>query len=75
MRDIKKRYFYTPSLTDADFVALGITTHYTTQTPSDATAAQVMVETYLAGRHGWMDEGERRVLWDKNRYDGYRYAV
>jgi hypothetical protein len=51
MRDIKKRYFYTPPLTDADFASLGLTPRDTTQTPSDAPTAQVMVETYLVGRH------------------------
>jgi hypothetical protein len=51
MRDMKRRYFLTPPLTDADYVALGLKPHDATATPSGAPAAQVTVETYLVGRH------------------------
>ena len=51
MRDIKKRYFLSPPLTDSDFVALGLNPPDTTHTPSGVPTAQVQVETYLAGRH------------------------
>jgi hypothetical protein len=51
MRDMKKRYFLSPPLTDADFVALGLKPHDTTHTPAGIPTAQVMVETYLVGRH------------------------
>jgi hypothetical protein len=51
MRDMKRRYFLTPPLTDADYVALGLKPHDRTSTPSGTPAAQVMVETYLVGRH------------------------
>jgi hypothetical protein len=45
MRDIKKRNFYGPPLTDSDMISLGLK-------PRDGTPmAQVTVETYLVGRH------------------------
>jgi hypothetical protein len=49
MRDIKKRYFLTPPLTEADYIALGLKPH--DPIPSDPPTAQVTIETYLAGRH------------------------
>jgi hypothetical protein len=51
MRDMKRRYFLTPPLTDADYIALGLKPHDATPTASGAPAAQVTVETYLVGRH------------------------
>ena len=51
MRDIKKRYFYVPPLTDADLVALGLTPANSTHTASGVPTAQVTIETYLVGRH------------------------
>ena len=51
MRDIKKRYFYVPPLTDADLISLGPKVPDTTYTPSGQPTAQVTVETYLVGRH------------------------
>jgi hypothetical protein len=51
MRDVKKRYFYTPPLEDEDFAALGLAPHDATQTPAGEPTAQVTVETYLVGRH------------------------
>jgi hypothetical protein len=51
MRDFKKRYFLTPPLTEADYIALGLKPHDATPTPSGPPAAQVTVETYLVGRH------------------------
>jgi hypothetical protein len=51
MRDIKKRYFLTPPLTDADYIALGLKPHDTTPTQSGTPTAQVTIETYLLGRH------------------------
>ncbi|MDR1866673.1 MAG: hypothetical protein LBQ77_00220 [Treponema sp.] len=51
MRDIKKRYFLTPPLEDADYVSLGLRIPDSTPTPSGDPSAQVMVETYLVGRH------------------------
>jgi hypothetical protein len=51
MRDIKKRYFLTPPLTEADYIALGLSPHDPHPTPSGAPTAQTTVETYLAGRH------------------------
>jgi hypothetical protein len=51
MRDFKKRYFLTPPLTDADYIALGLKPHDTTPTPSGPPTAQVTIETYLVGRH------------------------
>lgn len=51
MRDIKKRWFFEPPLSDADIVALGLKLRDTTPTVSGAPTAQVSVETYLVGRH------------------------
>jgi hypothetical protein len=51
MRDIKKRYFLTPPLQDADYVSLGLKVPDSTPTPSGSPTAQVTVETYLVGRH------------------------
>ncbi|MDR2782581.1 MAG: hypothetical protein LBB48_01850 [Treponema sp.] len=51
MRDMKRRYFLTPPLTDADYVSLGLKPHDRASTPSGTPSAQVMVETYLVGRH------------------------
>jgi hypothetical protein len=51
MRDVKKRYFLEPPLTDADLVSLGLKPHDSTSTPTGKPTAQVMTETYLAGRH------------------------
>jgi hypothetical protein len=51
MRDMKRRYFLSPPLTDADFVALGLNPPDTTHTAPGVPTAQVMVETYLIGRH------------------------
>ena len=51
MRDIKKRYFFVPPLTDADLVSLGLSPHDGTHTASHAPTAQAAVETFLAGRH------------------------
>jgi hypothetical protein len=51
MQDIKKRYFYAPPLTEADFVALGIKIPDSTYSPTRTPTAQVTVETFLVGRH------------------------
>jgi hypothetical protein len=51
MRDMKKRYFLTPPLQDADYVSLGLKVPDSTLTPSGVPTAQVTVETYLVGRH------------------------
>jgi hypothetical protein len=51
MRDMKKRYFLTPPLQDADYVSLGLKVPDNTPTPSGDPTAQVTVETYLVGRH------------------------
>ncbi|MDR2116943.1 MAG: hypothetical protein LBP87_11250 [Planctomycetaceae bacterium] len=51
MRDFKRRYFLTPPLTDADYIALGLKPHDGTHTPTPPPTAQVTVETYLVGRH------------------------
>jgi hypothetical protein len=51
MRDMKKRYFLTPPLQDADYVSLGLKVPDSTLTPSGDPTAQVTVETYLVGRH------------------------
>jgi hypothetical protein len=51
MRDMKRRYFLTPPLTDADYIALGLKPHDGTPTQSGTPADQVTIETYLVGRH------------------------
>ncbi|MDR2551713.1 MAG: hypothetical protein LBD31_00890 [Treponema sp.] len=51
MRDIKRRYFLDPPLTEADYISLGLKPRDTISTPSGVPTAQVTVETYLAGRH------------------------
>ncbi|MDR1221167.1 MAG: hypothetical protein LBK73_16405 [Treponema sp.] len=51
MRDFKRRYFLTPPLADADYVALGLKPHDATSTPSGTPTAQATLETYLIGRH------------------------
>jgi hypothetical protein len=51
MRDVKRRYFLTPLLADADYIALGHKPRDSTPTPSGTPTAQVTVETYLIGRH------------------------
>jgi hypothetical protein len=51
MRDMKRRYFLTPPLLDSDYISLGLKPHDSTQTASGTPTAQVMVETYLVGRH------------------------
>ena len=51
MRDIKKRYFLSPPLTDTDYIALGLKPHDAIPTPSGPPTAQVTIETFLVGRH------------------------
>jgi hypothetical protein len=51
MRDFKRRYFLSPPLIDSDLVSLGLKPRDTHPTPSRAPTAQVMVETFLVGRH------------------------
>ena len=51
MRDTKRRYFLEPPLTDADLVSLGLKPHDGSHTASGNPAAQVMIETFLVGRH------------------------
>ncbi|MDR3115126.1 MAG: hypothetical protein LBU25_06360 [Treponema sp.] len=51
MRDIKRRFFFTPPLTEADLLSLGLKPHDPTKTPSGEPTAQVTAETYLVGRH------------------------
>jgi hypothetical protein len=51
MRDIKRRHFFTPPLTEADLVGLGLSPHDTAATPGHAPSAQAAVETFLTGRH------------------------
>lgn len=51
MRDIKRRYFLSPPLKDADYIALGLKPHDATPTPSGIPSAQATVETFLIGRH------------------------
>jgi hypothetical protein len=51
MRDIKRRNFYEPPLTDSDMISLGLKPPAGTPAPSGTPTAQVTVETYLVGRH------------------------
>jgi hypothetical protein len=49
MRDIKKRYFYSPPLTEADFLRLGLKPKDVEPTSVPAPAGQAKVETRYAG--------------------------
>jgi hypothetical protein len=51
MHDTKRRYFLEPPLTDADLVSLSLKPHSGSHSPSGAPTAQVMIETFLIGRH------------------------
>jgi hypothetical protein len=51
MRDLKRRYFLSPPLTDSDYVSLGLKPHDTNPTPGGHPKAQAAVETFLTGRH------------------------
>jgi hypothetical protein len=51
MRDLKKRKFYVPPLTDAALISLGLHPRDPTPTPSGPPTAQVTIETFLKGRH------------------------
>ncbi|MDR2150430.1 MAG: hypothetical protein LBO67_06375 [Spirochaetaceae bacterium] len=51
MRDIKRRYFFVPPLTEADLVSLGLSPRDPISTPSGTPNAQVTAETFLIGRH------------------------
>jgi hypothetical protein len=51
MRDIKKRYFLSPPLEDADFVALGISPGDRVKSPTGKPEAQMRAEAFLAARH------------------------
>ena len=73
MRDIKRRYFLEPPLTDADIISLGLKPHDTIHTLSGTPTAQVTIETYLVGRH---ELGIKIVYVTGNPHDaankGYR---
>ncbi|MDR2747948.1 MAG: hypothetical protein LBB77_10955 [Treponema sp.] len=73
MRDVKRRYFLVPPLTEADLVSLGLKFHDTTPTPAGAPTAQAVAETFLRGRH---ELGFRIVYVSGNPHDrangGYR---
>jgi hypothetical protein len=49
MRDIKRRYFFIPPLTEADFIALGLSPADPVRTPSGEPTAQVQAELSLMG--------------------------
>jgi hypothetical protein len=51
MRDIKRRYFLVPPLTEADLISLGLQLHDATSTPTGTPTAQAAAEMYLRGRH------------------------
>ena len=51
MRDIKRRYFLEPPLTDADIISLSLKPHDPTHTVSGPPSAQASIETFLVGRH------------------------
>jgi hypothetical protein len=51
MRDIKKRWYYIPPLTEANYIGLGLKLRDTTPTASGYPTGQASLETYLVGRH------------------------
>jgi hypothetical protein len=51
MRDVKRRYFLVPPLTEADLISLGLKPHDSASTSTGAPTAQAAVETFLQGRH------------------------
>ncbi|MDR2480800.1 MAG: hypothetical protein LBD07_00710 [Spirochaetaceae bacterium] len=51
MRDIKRRYFLSPPLDDPAYISLGLKLPDTHPTPSGTPTAQVLIETFLIGRH------------------------
>jgi hypothetical protein len=51
MRDIKWRYFLSPPLQDADFIALGLRIADGRPTPTGKPEAQMRVEPFLVARH------------------------
>jgi hypothetical protein len=51
MRDIKRRYFLSPPLQDADFIALGLRPVDTHPSPTGRLEAQIRVEPFLVARH------------------------
>jgi hypothetical protein len=51
MRDIKKRYFYIPPLTEDDLVSLGLNIPDTTPTKTEAPTAEVTIEYWRKGEH------------------------
>lgn len=78
MRDSKRRYFLTPPLVDADYIALGLKPRDTIHTISGIPTAQVTIETFLVGRH---ELGVRIIYLTGDPHDpankGYRiwYSV
>ena len=73
MRDMKKRYFYTPPLSEADIISLGLKPHDPIHSPGKTPPAHVSVEPFLLGRH---ELGARLVYVTGNPGDrenkGYR---
>jgi hypothetical protein len=51
MRDFKRRYFLTPPLSNPDYVSLGLRPPSGSHTPTNPPTAQVVLESYLVGRH------------------------
>jgi hypothetical protein len=51
MRDLKKRYFFVPPLTEADLIGLGLKLPDPVHTPSGDPKAHAAAEIFLAGRH------------------------
>ncbi|MDR1308072.1 MAG: hypothetical protein LBK74_10930 [Treponema sp.] len=51
MRFFKGHYFLVPPLTNADLISLGLIPHDTHPTPTGKPTAEVVVETFLVGRH------------------------
>jgi hypothetical protein len=51
MRDLKKRYFFVPPLTEADLIGLGLKLPDPVHTPSGDPKAHAAAKIFLAGRH------------------------
>jgi hypothetical protein len=51
MRDVKRRWFFSPPLTEMDIIALGLKSHDKTRVMSGIPTGRVRIETFLVDTH------------------------